>query len=288
MSSECSFHFIFSNKTLYKFLILPLRNCYLFGLSHFKLLCDLIFVLKGSHCSLNQHSNFLQHSDISSSQVHSFSRPFCFHTPLKRAVGYASQIFQTTCKIVLPKIGAFVSLRCIIVSCTSQKLLVTCPVPFEAALPASVCTNYQHQIRADILRGTWFIPWKNNSYCARCAVIRRLEDAFETSFHIRHSLSHYLTLHNWQFKMMSSNKYEVTKAVRRNIIRHYKLTKQTIRLFGTAVFQIQPGHQLSRIHSLEEHSDIIPRLGHDHFLAISFLVLRPPVVLTLHVHLSEL
>jgi UV DNA damage repair endonuclease len=34
-----------------------------------------------------------------------------------------------------------------------------------------------------------------------------------------------LTLHNWQFKMMSSNKYELTKAVRRNIIRHYKLTK---------------------------------------------------------------
>jgi hypothetical protein len=41
------------------------------------------------------------------------------------------------------------------------------------------------------------------------------------------------------------------------------------------------------MHSLDEHSAIIPRLGHDHFLAISFPVLRPPVVLTLHVLLSR-
>ena len=154
-----------------------------------------------------------------------FSRPFFFHAPLNRAVGHASHV---SVKLFYQNIGVFISLRCIFLSCTSQKVLVTYCVPFEAALPASVCRSCQHKIHADIWKGTWFKPRRNNSYCARCAVIRRLEDAFKTSFYIRHSLSRYLTLHNWQFKMMSSDKYELTKAVRRNIIRHHKLTKQTI------------------------------------------------------------
>jgi hypothetical protein len=136
--------------------------------------------------------------------------------------------FRQFVKLFYQNIVAFVSLRCEFVSCMSQKVLISCRVPFEAALPARVCTNYQHQIHTDVWRGTWFKPRRNSSYCARCSIIRRLEDACETFFHIRHSLSRYLTLHNWQFKMMSSNKYELTKAVRRNKIGHYKLTKQTI------------------------------------------------------------
>lgn len=136
--------------------------------------------------------------------------------------------FRRSVKLFYQNIVAFVSLRCEILSCMSQNVLVTWREPFEAALPARVCTNYHDQIHADVWRGTWFKPRRNNSYCGRCAaVILRLEDAFETSFHIRHSLTRYLTLHNWQFEM-TSNKYELTKAVRRNIIRHYKLTKQTI------------------------------------------------------------
>ena len=134
--------------------------------------------------------------------------------------------FRRSVKLFHQNIGAFVSLRCMYVSCTSQKVLVTCRVHFEAALPVSVCTKYQHQISADVWKGTGFKPRRNNYY-VRCPVTRRLEDALKTSSHIRHSLSCYLTLHNWQFKMMSSNKYELTKAVRRNILRHYKLTKQT-------------------------------------------------------------
>ena len=136
--------------------------------------------------------------------------------------------FRWSVKLFYQNIGAFVSLRCIFVSCTSQKLLITCPLPFEAALPASVCTNYGRQIHANVWRGTLFKPRRNNSYCSRCAIIRRLEDAFESSFHIRHSLSRYLTLHYWRFIMMWSNKYKLTKAVRRNIIHRYKLTKQII------------------------------------------------------------
>jgi hypothetical protein len=65
------------------------------------------------------------------------------------------------------------------------------------------------------LEGNGFKLQANNSYFAVYVVIRRLEDAFETLFHIRHSLSHNLTLHNWQFKMISSNiwtdKSSVTK-----------------------------------------------------------------------------
>jgi len=62
-----------------------------------------IFVLKGLYCSLNQQCNFLQPSVISSSQVHTIFLAFFFQAPLKRAVGHASHVFQTICKIVSPK-----------------------------------------------------------------------------------------------------------------------------------------------------------------------------------------
>lgn len=43
----------------------------------------------------------------------------------------------------------------------------------------------------------------------------------------------------------------------------------------------RPDHQLSRMNSLEEHSGIIPRWGHDHFVTKSFAVIRPPVALNI-------
>jgi hypothetical protein len=105
MSSECSFLFIFSNQNSYKFLILPLRNCYFFGLSHFKLLCycnscaDRFILLTQSAM---QFSPTFCYFFLPSTRV-LLGRFFLGGSPLKRAVCHASHAFQMICKIVLPK-----------------------------------------------------------------------------------------------------------------------------------------------------------------------------------------
>jgi hypothetical protein len=87
---------------------------------------------------------------------------------------------------------------------------------------------------------------------------------------------------------LCSQTYELTKAVGRNLIRHYKLTMQIIivltlpMIVRYCLISVSAGHQLSRMFSLEEHFSIIPRLGHVHFLIKSFPVFRPPIVLILH------
>lgn len=94
--------------------------------------------------------------------------------------------------------------------------------------------------------------------------------------------------------MLSSNKHELTKAVRRNntSLQADKADYNSVDAAEdwSALFDcsFRPDHQLSRMNFLEEHSGIIPRLGHDHFVTKSFAIIRPPIVLTSHVLLSEL
>jgi len=103
VSSGWSSLFRFSNQTLYKFLTLPLRNCYLFGLSHFKLLCDrnicverfILFTQSAMQFSPTFCYFFLPSTN---------DFPGLFSGPLQTCGGPCfTHIFLKICKIVSPK-----------------------------------------------------------------------------------------------------------------------------------------------------------------------------------------